>query len=316
MRTADSIDLGLAPLYFYGRDDRSEYEVIPPLLHYYKYSDVGDSSFNLWGPLLWEHSRESDVFNVMPIYWHSWGKNEDHTTVFPLFHYGYKGNSDLLVNPLFVLAHGDKGETTFATWGYARYRGRTELDMWTPLYWQYRDPDIGLDQKLLFPFFFRRTSPRVDDIAVFPLFGHFEKPAISETTWITPLFRHTTDLTGWETDVLPFFFMGRENRSTHLVVAPFIWDFASPKSRQTVLLPAYFRFADESSVSQLALNTYYHERKVRGGYEWEFHFFPVFSYGESPTGHWWNFLYGLAGYTREGTMAKMRALYLPIQLSD
>jgi hypothetical protein len=125
-RTADKIDLGVAPLYFYGRDDRSEYEIVPPLLHYYSYSDVGDASFNLWGPLLWEHSRESDVFNVMPIYWHNWGKNEDHTTVFPLFHYGYKGAAKLLATPLFVWANGDKGEETFATYVYARYRGRTE----------------------------------------------------------------------------------------------------------------------------------------------------------------------------------------------
>ena len=59
-RSADKIDLGLAPLYFYGRDESSEYEVIPPLLHYYHYSDVGDRSTNLWGPLLWEHSREGE----------------------------------------------------------------------------------------------------------------------------------------------------------------------------------------------------------------------------------------------------------------
>jgi hypothetical protein len=27
----------------------------------------------------------------------------------------------------------------------------------------------------------------------------------------------------------------------------------------------------------------------------------ILSYGETPNGHWWNVLYGLAGYTREGT---------------
>ncbi len=133
---------------------------------------------------------------------------------------------------------------------------------------------------------------------------------------MTPFFRHTTDLTGWETDIYPFFYMGRENKSTHLVVAPILWDFASPKSRATVVLPFYYRFAGEGSVTQLALNTYYKENRVRGGKEWEFHFFPLFSYGESPVGHWWNILYGLAGYTREGTMSKMRALYIPIQLSQ
>ena len=315
-RSADSIDLGVAPLYFYGRDDDSEYEVIPPLLHYYHYSEVGDRSTNIWGPLLWQHDRKGDVFNVMPFYWHSWGKNEDHTTLLPLFHYGYKGNSNLLVTPLFVNATGDNGEKTFATWGYARYRGRTELDMITPLYWDYRDPDIGLERKLILPFYYRNTSPRSDDIAIFPFYGHFERPGLSETHWVTPFFRHTTDLTGWETDIFPFFYMGRERSSTHLVVAPLLWDFASPKSRSTVILPFYYRFAGEGGVSQLALNTFYKEQRVRGGKEWEFHLFPLFSYGESPAGHWWNLLYGLAGYTRAGTMSKMRALYIPIQLSQ
>lgn len=315
-RSAEEIDLGVAPFYFYGRDDRTEYELVPPLLHYYHYSDVGDESLNVWGPLMWQHSRESDVFNVLPVFWHNWGKNEDHVTVFPLFHYGYKGASNLLVTPLFLSATGDKGEKTFVTWGYARHRGRTELDMWTPFWWNYRDPDIGLDTKLFFPFFYKSSSPRNDDLAILPLFAHFERPNIRETTWITPFFRHQTDLTGWETDILPIFYMGRENRSTHLVVAPILWDFASPKSHSTVVLPAFYRFADTDSTSQLVLNTYYHEKKVAGGRDWEVHFFPFFSYGESPTGHWWNFLYGMAGYTRDGTMSKMRALYIPITLSE
>ena len=52
-----------------------------------------------------------------------------------------------------------------------------------------------------------------------------------------------------------------------------------------------------------------------GGTDWEFHFFPAFSFGHSPTGHWWNVLYGLAGYTRRGNLVKVRALWIPITLS-
>ena len=316
-RTADSIDMGLAPLYFYGKDETSEYELIPPLLHYYHYSEVGDKTFNLWGPVLSERSPEGNVFNVMPFFWRNWGKNEDHITLFPFFHYGYKGNSNLLITPLFVSSTGDKGESLFATWGYARYRGRTELDMYSPFYWHYRDPDIGLDRKVVFPFVYKATSPRVDDLVVFPFYGHFKRAGLSETTWVTPLFRHTTDVQGWETNLYPFFYAGRKNQTTHTVVAPFFWDFASPHSRTTIALPVFFRFADDNTISQLALNTYYHERKLaNNGKEWEFHFFPLFSYGASPTGHWWNVLYGLAGYTQEGTMSKMRALYIPIKLSE
>ncbi|HVY44427.1 MAG TPA: hypothetical protein VHB21_01060 [Minicystis sp.] len=315
-RTADDLFMGLAPFYFYARDHNTETEFIPPLIHYYRYNDTGDHSFNLWGPLLWEHSRESDVFNVMPVFWHNWGKNEDHLTVFPLFHYGYAGASNLLVTPLFLSARGDKGESTFATYLFARYRGRTELDMWSPLYWHFADPDIHQDMKLLAPFYYRNTSPRSDDIALFPFYARFHKEGLSDTIFVTPLFRATTDVTGWETDLFPLAFIGRSNRSSHTIVAPFLWDFATPHSRATVAAPVFYRFSDTSTVSQLVLNTYYHERKVAGGTDWEVHVFPFFSYGESPTGHWWNFLYGLAGYTHEGTKATMRTLWIPIGLSD
>jgi hypothetical protein len=315
-RTADVIDMGLAPFYFYGKDETSEYEVIPPLLHYYRYSELGDKSFNLWGPVLQEHSPEKDVFDILPLFYRSWGKNESHTTLFPFFHHGYKGNSFLHVNPLFLWSKSEDGDSTIASLVYARHRGRTELDMWSPLVWKYRDPDIGLDRTVVFPFYYGSKSPRSDETVVFPFYGRFRKPGISDTTWVTPLFRHESSVTGWETDVFPLFWMGRRNESSHLVIAPILWDFSSPRSRATVVAPFYFRFSDDKTISQLAFNTYYREKKVAGGTDWEFHFFPLFSYGQSPTGHWWNVLYGLAGYTQEGTMSKVRALYIPIPLSE
>jgi hypothetical protein len=315
-RSADVMDLGLAPFYFYGKDETSEYEVIPPLLHFYRYNELGDKSMNLWGPVLLRHSDESDTVDVLPFVYRTWGKNESSTTVFPLFHYAYKGNTSLLVTPLFISSHAEDGSSTIASWVYAKYRGRTELDMYTPLYWQYRDPDIGLERKLLVPFFYQASSPRSKDTVVFPFYARFQRAGLSDTTWITPLFRHVGDVTGWETDIFPVVWFGRRNETTHTVIAPVFWDFASPHSRVTVAAPLYVRIADDKSVTQIAGNTYYHEKQVAGGTDWEFHFFPLFSYGESPTGHWWNVLYGLAGYTHEGTMSKVRALYIPIKLSD
>ncbi len=202
-RTADDIDFGIAPLYFYGQNEQTKYEVIPPLLHYYRYDDKDLSWTNIWGPYYREHTQKRDMFHLLPLYWSIWGKNERHTTVLPFFHYGWHDKAWLFVNPLFLLGHGQHGESTFVTWGYARYRGRTQLDMITPFYWHYRDPDIGLDEQLLFPFLYSRTSPRESNQAFFPFWGHFERYGISETTWITPFFRHSHDLRGWETDINP-----------------------------------------------------------------------------------------------------------------
>jgi hypothetical protein len=313
---ADSIDYGVPPLFFAGRSELSRYELVPPLLHYYGASELNDSSLNVWGPLVWAHSKERDAFDILPLFWHNWGKNEEHMTLFPLFHYGYSGTSSLFVNPLFLSARGENGTSTFATYVYARYRGRTTFDMVTPLYMRYTDPDIGLKTTMLWPFLYLSSSPRGHDTMVFPFYYGKVREGLSQTTWITPFFRTSRDTQGWSTSVNPIVFVGRNNESSHTVVAPIFWDFASPKSRTTIAFPLYWRFASEDSVSQLLLNTYYRERRVGNALDWEFHFFPAFSYGETPNGHWWNILYGLAGYTRAGALVKARAFWIPITLSD
>ena len=236
-RTAEDIDFGVAPLYFFGQNERVKYEVIPPLLHYYRYDDNDQSWLNIWGPYYREHTQERDMFHMLPLYWSIWGKNERHTTVLPFFHYGWKDDAWLFANPLFLLGRGDKGESTFVTWGYARYRGRTELDMITPLYWRFRDPDTGLDQKLLFPFLYSRTSPRESSQVFFPFWGHFERYGISETTWITPFFQHTHDLRGWQTNIHPILYTGRSGYDSHLVVRAVLLGFCQPRFARDRRLP-------------------------------------------------------------------------------
>ena len=314
-RTAQDIDFGVAPLYFYGQNAEVKYEVIPPLLHYYRYNDRSLSWLNVWGPYYREHTQKRDMFHLLPLYFSLYGKNERHTTVLPFFHYGWSGKSSLLVNPLFVSATGEHGESTFATYVYARHRGRTSLDMVTPLYWRYQDPDIDLDQHILFPLLYTRASPRESTFALFPFYAHSQRYGISETTFVTPLFQHTTDLRGWSFNIHPLLYLGRDATSTHTIFAPILWDFADPETRSTVVFPAYWRFAKQNELSQLVGNVYYHEAKTSAGRDWEVHIFPAFSYGETPDGHWWNVLYGLAGYSRRGSLVKVRTLWIPITVS-
>ena len=78
-----------------------------------------------------------------------------------------------------------------------------------------------------------------------------------------------------------------------------------------------YTFADnvDGTVTQVAGNTLYRERRVSGGTDWQFHLLPVFSYGENPTGYWWNILFGLAGYEKAAETKTIKALWLPIQVS-
>ncbi|HMA96811.1 MAG TPA: hypothetical protein VKP30_29200 [Polyangiaceae bacterium] len=315
-RTATDIDFGIAPLYFYGQNRTNAYELIPPLLHYYAYNDRDLSWLNVWGPYYRSHTQKRDLLHLMPLYWSvTKPGGARHTTVLPFFHYGHEGNSSLLVNPLFLWRRGDEGERTFVTWGYARHRGRTELDMITPLFWQHRDPDAHSTETLLFPFYYRKTSPRESTIALFPFYAKKERFAVSKTTFITPFFQHSHDLTGWSTNIHPILYLGRSNKQSHTVIAPLFFDFAGTESRATVAFPVYWRFSNLNSTTQLVGNVYYSERKVQGGLNWQFHVFPLFSYGETPRGHFWNVLYGLAGFTRDGGNATARTFWIPIPLS-
>jgi hypothetical protein len=147
-----------------------------------------------------------------------------------------------------------------------------------------------------------------------PVVGRFQRYGQSTTWWAFPTFTFTTDTHGWETDFHPIVYTGRTDDASHTVVAPIYWDFANPKSRTTVGFPVFWRFADGQDVTQVAVNTLYMQKPVAGGLDWQFHILPLFSYGHSPDGYFWNVLFGLAGYSRAGVSAEVRALWIPIHV--
>jgi hypothetical protein len=186
-----------------------------------------------------------------------------------------------------------------------------------PIYYRNTDVDIGFSSLGIFPFYYGSSSPKGQTFLV-PLFGRFEQYNVSRTYWVFPNLTYTSDVNGWETDFHPIVYLGRDKRSSHTVVAPVFWDFASDKGRTTIGFPLYWRFADsvDGTITQVAANTLYRERRVYGGTDWQFHLLPLFSYGQSPTGYWWNVLFGLAGYDKDGPVSKIKALWLPIPLTS
>ncbi len=324
-RTAESIGFGVAPLYFFRQTPLKKLEAVPPLLHLYRYDERAERYFNLWGPYLRTHRMRSEEgklrnregLHLLPLYFSLWGPGERHTTVLPLFHYGHdeEDQSWLFINPLFLAARGAEADHTFVTWPYARYRGRTQLDMITPLYWRFRDPDVGIRQRLVLPFYYAKTSPRESTHAVFPLYARSDHFGLRESTWVTPLFQHREGLRGWSTNIHPLLYLGRNGRRSHTVVAPLFWDFAGTRERATIGLPLYYRFSGPETLTQVVGNVYYREQQGSYGLHWQLHVFPLFSYHERPDGHAWNLLYGLAGFTRRGDEVKVRALWIPIPIT-
>jgi hypothetical protein len=185
-----------------------------------------------------------------------------------------------------------------------------------PVYYRATDQDLGYRALGIFPFYYGSSSPTGRTFAT-PLYARTESYNVSRTSWLFPTIVLSNDTKGWEVDVHPLVYLGRSEQSTHTVLAPIFWDFANPKGRTTVGFPIYWRFADtaDDSVTQVALNTLYRQKRVAGGLDWQFHILPIFSYGQSPTGSWANLVFGLLGYEHDGPTTRVKALWLPITVA-
>jgi histidyl-tRNA synthetase len=331
-RTLKDVDWGLAPLLFHGDTGdedgaRKTYTLIPPLLYFHRERELEQSQLTVIGPIISKSDPKRSVFDIAPLLFsinghpETGGVKEFHYTLFPLFHYGRDPEKSLFVLPGYlrrVTRSSDTLITPLFTHATTR-NNSTSLTMVgpiVPIYYRSTDIDIGYSATGIFPFFYNSSSPTGRTFATL-LFAHSESFNVSRTNWIFPTIVSSSDVKGWEVDVHPLVYLGRSERSTHTVVAPILWDFASPKGRTTIGFPVYWRFADTSddSVTQVALNTLYRQKRVAGGLDWQFHILPVFSYGQSPTGSWANLFFGLLGYDHDGPTTKIKALWLPITVA-
>lgn len=331
-RTGSDVDMGVAPFLFRGDNGnveggRKTYTLIPPALFYHREREVDESTFTVVGPVITHEDPKRFVFDVAPFYFSIRGKpetggvRESHTTLVPFFHYGYSPTETLFAFPGYLRRTTPKVETTVTPF-YVHTTTRTGRTSLTtagpivPLYYAYDDKDTGFRARGFFPFYYGDKGNEGESFWT-PLFARFESYGQSRTYWAFPNFTFQRSYKGWETDLHPILYLGRSEHSSHTVLAPFLWDFTSLKSRATVAFPFYWRFADTQTqeVTQVAGNTVYLQKRVSGGLDWQFHFVPLFSYGENPSGYFWNVLFGIAGYKRQGTLSQMKAFWLPITLS-
>ena len=252
------------------------------------------------GPVVSQDTPKRSILDVAPFFFHISGKPEtggvpeEHTTIFPLFHYGRDPDGSLFVLPGYYRNVTKTADTLISLFGYSHAETRNGATALTaagpivPLWWSYRDSDIGEQAYALAPFFYTSQSPSGHDWLT-PLMGRFETYGQSRTLWAFPSFVFTTDTHGWENDLHPIVYVGRNDQASHTVLAPFFWDFADPNGRTTVGFPAFWRFSSgqagvNDSITQVAANTVYTQKRVAGGLDWQFHLVPFFSYGEDPAG--------------------------------
>jgi hypothetical protein len=331
-RTLSDIDWGIVPFVFQGDTGNTEgarktYTLVPPLFYYHGTDELNESTTTVAGPVIAMSTPKRSIFDVAPLFFHIEGKpetggiRESHTTLFPFFHYGTSDDETLFVVPGYlrrVTKTVDTMITPFYSHSEAR-SGATSLSVagpLLPLYYHYTDRDTGLRTWFIAPLFMQSNSPEQRAFLT-PLVGRFETYGVSRTWWFLPTIVASTDRHGWELDLHPIVYTGRSDDASHTVIAPVLWDFASPEHRTTIVAPIFWRFQDntDNSITQIAGNTLYLQKRVVGGIDWQFHVLPLFSYGEDPQGYFWNVLFGLAGYQREGSYSRIRALWIPITVN-
>lgn len=309
----------IAPPFFFRFENRNEHTaltVVPPFYH----RDEPTGSY--WG--------------VAPLFHHNSGPGHTSTTIFPLLtHYSEEPDVFRLVAGGVFWYWRDHGDETIVTPFYQRFRGATEMDAVAPFFFSVRDPRTHYSALAIPPLVWHFEDPGSVATVVFPFFGRFEERGRNET-WITPLVaqhhdyeRHdettwifpTIQVSRWHdgdaVNIHPLWYYESVPSHRFSVLVPLWLDYESfegTQNRYTVVFPFYWRIREGNTTSTLVLNVYHRERVRADSSEWEFHFFPFFSYGESSDGgHWWKIFYGLAGYERRGPYGMTTLFYVPFQ---
>lgn len=326
---------GVFPFLWVENAETSSYTIAPPFFFRFEDRDEG-TALTVVPPFYHRDEPNGSYWGIPPLFHHNSGPGHTSTTIFPLLtHYSEEADVFRLVAGGLFWYWRDHGDETIVTPLYQRFRGATEMDAVAPFFFHVRDPRTSASALAIPPLIWHFEDPASVQTVIAPFFARFEERGRNET-WVTPLVAHhqdherndettwifpTIQISRWHdgdaVNIHPIWYFESVPSHRHVVFAPFWWDFESfegDRNRYTVAFPFFWRFREGNTTSTLVLNMYHRERVRQDSSEWEFHFFPFFSYGEDDRGgHWWRILYGLAGYERRGAYGVTTLFYIPFQ---
>jgi hypothetical protein len=171
------------------------------------------------------------------------------------------------------------------------------------------------------PLFYLKRAPEKRHLALAPLlFDFHNRTKLTHRFTLLPLywdFKHYGQQT-FSRALFPLYwdFENRKKQTHRLVGFPLYWDFTlrAQQRRTSYVFPLYLRLERGPILGHSVLNTYFQRNERPGNRNWQFHFFPLVSFGSGENQKWWNFLYGLAGYERRGQYRRMRLFWIPFRL--
>jgi hypothetical protein len=242
----------------------------------------------------------------------------------PLYwHWRDPANDVLAALPLFVRAHHEGMSDLWLTPLAGRYRSfeRDAQTWWVAPTFHYAWDEHGWRFNI-HPLFYLKRAEDKRHLALAPLLFDFHNRTkkTHRFTLLPPLywnFRNYDKLTTRRA-LAPLYwdFADKVKQRRSVVGFPFYWDFerSAQQRRTSYVLPLYLRLERGTRVGHSVLNTYFERTDDPGNKRWQFHFFPLVSFGGGEKQKWWSFLYGLAGYERRGQYRRIRVFWIPFQL--
>jgi hypothetical protein len=285
-------------LYWYGRSQASNYDVLFPLL--WSFRSPGAST-TIFPPLFHFRSKGTATGTFALFAW--WSTDQK------------AGSNWQLVLPFYFRKSNDNGARTFHLWPLGTYQrdnktGERYLTMLVPplLYW--RDKTGEIDYELIYYHhhdipgdahttvlgpYYHRDDPAGTTNAVLPLFWHFRDSATGATAhsllpfyfrrnspdekltaagffplWV--YYRSFTD-GGSSRGVFPFAFFGSRKDRSHAIVFPLFWRFRKAEAVSTLFFPFYYAASDKSSSTTVVFPLYFSGRDDQGSYRVQFPFY-------------------------------------------
>jgi hypothetical protein len=314
-------------LLFHHAKGPKEFRLITPLMSYLDSDEGkrwwtpiyqgkrGERGYDAVAPFYvrtWDTRDMSHGLYVPPFYWRKSDPANDVQLILPfLLRVNHVGISKGWLTPLIGhFQNFEKKEQTW--WAFPTFHYGEDASSWQfnihPLVYRKRATDHS--HLVLAPlwFDFRNSTKKTHRTALFPLwwnFRNYEKQTAGRA--LPPIY--------WD-------FEDKKAQTRRIVGFPLYWDFRNDRAqaRTQVVFPFYLRLQRGGALGHAVLNTYYERKNEPSHKSWQFHFFPLLSFGGGQRGKeddvWWNLLYGVAGYERRGPHRRIQALFLPIQLKD
>ncbi len=237
-------DTGVAPLYFYAKNDQRSVLVVPPALLYHR-ADFKAGTERTLAALLYYHTGDPDAHTTVlfPFWWSGHDKQRSHQILFPLYwHIADQENHTALTFA---------GPVFWSTKGTSRTRGLL------PIAWSSDDSATGASSHAFLPFFYQGSGPH--HFRLFTLVGGYSKSETSRA-WYALILASGDSIERRFRMIFPLWF-SYDNKGTEAktrIVPPVLfYSRTTPETKLTTVLALFWHHRDIAASMTLGLPLYY-----------------------------------------------------------